>query len=349
MHIKGNSALSKITVFLLNGVSILFKTISLLNLKRKSLRPAKFPALVISVDNLSFGGAGKTTLVTEIGKNLEQKNMGFAIVTRGYKAKLEGRGAKVEPHHHVDDVGDEAILYRRRFGSGSCFPHPDVYVGKNRRRSIENAVRKGDGHKIILLDDGFQSTHIHKDIKIMLFNPCHPYYYLRNFKRLMKKEDFIYFYRRVPPGAEKKYSPAVCGVYDFEILHFCTAVGTIMAPDDIRRAALLGFSALGDNQRFKNDLSAFRLVEFIPFRDHHVYTEKEIRALNARRIEKKADYLVCTEKDFIKLTSINMDDIPLIYVQNSIKLNPNLMDYVLENAKYAEYAEYAGKQNNLQT
>ena len=340
MYIKGNSAIAKITVFLLNGVSILFKTISLLNLKCKSLRPAKYPALVISVDNLSFGGTGKTTLVSEIGKNLEQRNMGFAVVTRGYKAKFEHWGAKVQPHHHVNDVGDEAILYRRRF----CFPHQDVYVGKNRRRSIESAVQGGDGHKIILLDDGFQSTHIHKDIKIMLFNPCHPYYYLRNFKRLMKKEDFIYFYRQIPPGAEKKYKPAVCGVYDFEILHFCTAAGTTLAPGDIRRAALVGFSALGDNERFKNDLSAFRLMEFIPFNDHHVYTEKEIRALNARRIEKKADYLACTEKDFIKLTSINMDDIPLIYVQNSIKLNPNLMDYVWE---YAKYAEYAGKENYL--
>lgn len=338
MYIKGNSALSKIIVFLLNGVSILFKSISLLNLKRKSLRPAKFPALVISVDNLSFGGAGKTTLVTEIGKKLEQKNMGFAVVTRGYKAKLEHRGVKVESHHNVNDVGDEAMLYKHRFRSR--FSNQDVYVGKNRRRSIEDAVR--DGHKIILLDDGFQSTHILKDIKIMLFNPRHPYYYLRNFKWLMKKEDFIYFYRELPlPQAEEKFSPAVCGVYDFEILHFRTAGGTTLVLDGIRRAALMGFSALGDNERFKNDLAAFNLVEFVPFNDHHTYTEKEIRSLNARRIEKKAVYLVCTEKDYIKLTGINMDDIPLIYAENSIKLSPNLMDYVWK------YAEYAGKKNYL--
>lgn len=332
MYIKGNSAISKITIFFLNGISILFKTISLLNLKRKSLRPAKYPALVISVDNLSFGGTGKTTLVTEIGKHLEQRNIGFAIVTRGYKAKLEARGAKVEPLHNVNDVGDEALLYKNHFR----FSDQDVYVGKNRQRSIENAVR--DGHKIILLDDGFQSTHIHKDIKVMLFNPWHPYYYLRNFKWLMKKEDFIFFYRELPPGTKEKYNPAVCSVYDFEILHFCIAAGKILSLDDICQASLLGFSALGDNDRFKNDLSAFELVEFIPFNDHHTYTEKEIRELNARRIKKKADYLVCTGKDFIKLAGIKMDDIPLIYLQNSIKLSTNLMDYVWE---------YAAKENYL--
>jgi tetraacyldisaccharide 4'-kinase len=331
MHIKGNSAISKLKVFLLNGVSILFKTISLLNLKFKSLRLTKYPVLVISVDNLSFGGTGKTTLVMEIGKHLEQKNLGFAVITRGYKSKLEHPGAKVERHHTVNDVGDEALLYKRCFRSQD----QDVYVGKNRMRSIESAIR--DGHKIILLDDGFQSTQIHKDIKIMLFNPHHPYYYLRNFKGLMKKEDFIFFYREIPAGAGEKYRPAVCGVYYFESGHFYTAAGTILPLTDLRGLSLVGFSALGDNHRFKNDLSAFRLVEFVPFNDHHAYREKEIRDLNTRRIEKKADYLACTEKDFIKLSGINLDDIPLIYLKNSIKLSPNLMDYVREYAAKENY------------
>ena len=106
---------------------------------------------------------------------------------------------------------------------------------------------------------------------------------------------------------------------------------------------MLGFSALGDNERFKNDLSAFQLVEFCPFSDHHTYTETELKALNAQRIEKKADYLVCTEKDFIKLININMEGIPLIYVRNGIKLNPNIMDCIWK------YSENAGNQNYVNT
>lgn len=335
LHFNGNSIIANITVCLLNGLSFFFKSISLLNLKFKSLRVTKFPALVISVDNLSFGGTGKTTLVTAIGKFLAQKNRGFAIVTRGYKSKLEHSGAKVQPHHQAADVGDEACLYKRLFQS--CISRPDVYVGKNRVHSIDEAIR--DGHKIILLDDGFQSTHIYKDFKIMLYNPGHHYYYLRNFKWLMKKENFIYFYRAFPRDKEK-FSHSICGTYDFDILHFCTAAGSILETGTIGRARLMGFSALGDNDRFKNDLAAFQLVDFFPFNDHHPYTETEMRMLNDRRIEKKADYLVCTEKDYSKLTGINMEDIPLIYLRNSIKLNPNLMDYLWE---------YAGKQDYFQT
>ena len=325
MYIKGNSPVHKIAVFLLNGISIIFKTLSFINLKRKSLRAQKYPALIVSVDNLSFGGTGKTTLVIEIGQHLEKKNIPFAVVTRGYKSTFEHRGTKVQPHHGVGDIGDEAVLFKTRF------PHRDIYVGKNRQHSIKNAVR--EGNKIILLDDGFQGTHIHRDIKIMLFNPQHPYYYLRNFKSLMKKEDFIFFYKGLP-GDANKFKPAVCGTYDFETQQFRD---TDEKPVDIAHASLLGFSALGDNLRFKNDLSAFNLVEFIGYSDHHNYNQEEIISLNKRRIEKKADYLVCTEKDYMKLSFIKTGNIPLIYARNSIKLNFDLMETILGHAEKQGY------------
>lgn len=325
MYIKGNSSIHKLAVFLLNGISIIFKTLSFINLKRKSLRVRKYPALIISVDNLSFGGTGKTTLVTEIGKHLEQEKIPFAVVTRGYKSTFEHRGTKVQPHHRVSDIGDEAMLFKTRF------PHRDIYVGKNRQQSIKSALR--DGNKIILLDDGFQSTHIHRDIKILLFNPQHPYYYLRNFKFLMKKEDFIFFYKSLPEET-KKFKPAVCGTYDFETQQFCDTQGK---PVDISHASLVGFSALGDNLRFKNDLSSFNLVEFKGYNDHHNYSSEEIKSLNKRRMEKKADYLACTEKDYMKLSFINLENIPLIYAQNSIKLNTDLIGTILGHAEKQGY------------
>jgi tetraacyldisaccharide 4'-kinase len=317
---------SYLWIYLLNGVSLLFKTLSLVNLKLKSLRRKEYPeALIVSIDNLSFGGTGKTPLVLEIGRNLERKKVKFAVVTRGYKSKYEGRGIKVQPGHRFDEVGDEAVLFKKNF------PHRDIYVGKNRRRSIESAVR--DGNRIILLDDGFQSTHIHRDIKIMLFNPRHPYYYLRNFKFLMKKEDYIFYYSRQPAPGREQPAPGA-HTYHFETRRFRDIRGNTV---NIGNASLLGFSALGDNERLKNDLSAFNLVQFKPFMDHHVYTEKEITDLDRDRRDKEIDYLVCTEKDFVKLTRINLTDIPLIYVQNSIKLSFNVTSRLLDYAEEENY------------
>lgn len=323
MYPNGNPPIDKIKIPVLNAVSLIFKTISFFNLKRKARRPREFPALIVSIDNLSFGGTGKTTLVTELGTQLEKKNIKFAVVTRGYKSKYEQTGTRVQPSHDFTDVGDEAEIYKTRF------PGRDIYVGKDREKSIENAVT--DNNKIILLDDGFQTTNIRKDITVMLLNPNHPYYYLRNFKFLMKKEDFIFIYS--PGGAAAPRGP-VSGVYDFVPEGFFDTAGN---PVDIGNSSLSGFSALGDNRRFKNDLSAFNLAEFTGFADHHVYTQNEIKSLDNRRKETNADYLVCTEKDFIKLKRINLTNIPLIYFRNSIKLNIDLMDVILDYAEKKNY------------
>lgn len=324
MYSKGNPAIDKIKTPVLNAVSLIFKTISFLNLERKAHRPREFPAIFVSIDNLSFGGTGKTTLVTEIGSRLEEKNIKFAVVTRGYKSKYEHTGTRVQSSHDFTDVGDEAAIYKNRF------PHRDIYVGKDRVKSIENAIK--DNNKIILLDDGFQTTNIRKDIAVMLVNPNHPYYYLRNFKFLMKKEDFIFIYSR--GAAPPKPRNPVYGTYDFVPGGFFDTAGN---PVNTGNSSLSGFSALGDNLRFKNDLSAFNLAEFTGFADHHAYTQNEINSLDNRRKEINAAYLVCTEKDFIKLKSINLKNIPLIYFRNSIKCDIDLTDIILEYAEKKNY------------
>ncbi|MGE5341183.1 MAG: tetraacyldisaccharide 4'-kinase [Candidatus Omnitrophota bacterium] len=317
MHHQKNSRL-------LDGLSLIFKTISFLNLKRKSLALTPYPdAVIISIDNLSFGGTGKTSLVMAIGQFLETRDLKFAIVTRGYKSKAESReSVKVQPFHGVEDVGDEALLFHSRF------PHHDVYVGKNRSQSIRAAIR--DQNPILLLDDGFQSTHVHKDFKVMLINPAHPYYYLRNFRFLMKDEDIILYYHNHNHNHNHDHDTEKQGnTYWFELDDFFDAQGNRV---DVRTGApsLWGFSALGDNQRFKNDLSSFHLAGFTGFPDHHFYTETDIRNLNARRIDQNVTYLVCTEKDFIKIKHFNLNQIPLIYPKNSIKFNFDFMNKLLE-------------------
>jgi tetraacyldisaccharide 4'-kinase len=322
----------------LNALSVIYKTVSLILLKLKSLNQKHYPEVfIISVDNLSFGGTGKTTLVTEIARHLEKNHIKFAIVMRGYKSQFENKGIKVQPHHNAREVGDEANLFRTRF------PGQDIYVGKNRRRSIGHAIR--DKNKIILLDDGFQTTNVYKDFKIMLVNPRHPFYYLRNFKFLMNQEDVLLFYKTPAKSkCDKYWQPGgpVCGTYDFDLEHFYDAEGK-EADSRVFSASIVGFSALGDNWRFRGDLSRFQgvqLVDFHGFRDHHAYSEEEINALNRRRIALKADYLVCTEKDFIKikyLDLLNFRQIPLIYVRNSIKFNVDLIGHIM--MKYAKKNE----------
>ncbi len=316
-----------VTTTLLNGVSLLFKTVSLVNLKLKRLRKKEYPALIVSIDNLSFGGTGKTTLVIHIGRELQKRGVPFAVVTRGYHSKLEKQNARVLPHHTVEDVGDEAMIYK------NTFPGEDIYVGGNRHVSIRAALEVK--HRVILLDDGFQSTDIAGSIGVMLINPAHPYYYLRNFKFLARGEDFIFFYRSRPrfkgcgeseDRKKKNRGGPVCGTYDFSLEGFCDASGR---PVDPAGKTLLGFSALGDNRRFREDLVPHGLKDFKGFPDHHTLTLKELRALDRRRKEQHIDTLVCTQKDFVKIKPHYLENIPLIYAQNRIQLSVDIMDVLL--------------------
>jgi tetraacyldisaccharide 4'-kinase len=306
---------NKLIVRFLNAASIVFKTISFIHLKIKSIKQKKYDKIVVlSIDNLSFGGTGKTAMAVEVGGNLQAAGMPFAVVSRGYKSKHEKTGLAVEPHHRADEVGDEAKLLKTRF------PGRDILIGKNRHESIKKAILAKN--RVVILDDGFQSTGISKDIKVMLFNPRHPYYYLRNFKFLMKNEDYILFYD--PQGKTGKNN-----TYHFEMENFYDINGNIV---ELKNFALFGFSALGDNRRFKKDLSAFNLIGFKSYQDHYAFTEKDIEYLNKRRKESQAAYLVCTEKDFVKLMDYNLDNTPLIYGKNVIKYNIDLTGIILKYA-----------------
>lgn len=332
MHTRGNSmpGLKQLTKTALNLVSLLFKSVSLVNLKLKSRNRIAYPgAYIISIDNLSFGGTGKTPLILAIGKFLESRDIKFAIVTRGYKSKLEAQSTKINKDHTVEDTGDEAQLFMR------YFPLRDIYVGRNRHDSIKQAI--GDNNKIILMDDGFQSTDIKKNLSLMLVNPAQPYYYLRNFKQLAKTEDIFLFYspqdnrpyEPPPRGWRKVSAQAMVGNYGFQLDHFCLPNGEII---DISQSRLAGFSALGDNQRFKQDLQAYNLVDFRSYPDHFSFDARELEKLNLWRTQVKADYLVCTEKDFVKCKSHNLSEIPLIYAKNSINFTFDLMNTILNHA-----------------
>jgi tetraacyldisaccharide 4'-kinase len=288
---------------------------------------------IISVDSLSFGGSGKTPLVMAIGQALQARGARFAVVSRGYRSRREKTGMRVETVHSSAEVGDEALMVKTRF------PGQDVLIGRDRLRSIAAAAALNV--RIIILDDGFQSSHIRKDISVMLVNPSHPYYYLRHFKFLSRRADLLLRYRpHLRPG-EKEAGAS----YDFAITAFLDPRGR---PVDIGTAPLVAFSALGDNTRFAGDMGRFRLAAFRGFADHHAYTPADLRSLEELRREKGAAWLVCTEKDFCKIKNFlpasapgadsagarqpDLQDIPLLYARNEIQLPGGVIAGIVEHA-----------------
>jgi len=199
-------------------------------------------------------------------------------------------------------------------------------------------------NKFIILDDGFQTGEVYKDMKIMLLNPVHKYYYLRNFKFLIRDEDIVLnlehksckdntVNKTVNETVNKTINEKT-NTYKFSIDGLYDKDEKNIKKTDIKNR-IIGFSALGDNERFKQTLIdlELNLDDFYAYKDHHSYSSKILQDLNKTRINKKCTHLICSEKDYMKIKNLDLTDIPLIYVKNSIQLNLNLIEIIIEDAE----------------
>ena len=119
---------------------------------------------VVSVGNLTAGGAGKTPLVRLIAQRLLNRGWSPSILTRGYDRRRGPGIIVVEPgpERRVDprDVGDEPALLAR------ALPKVPIVIGANRYRAGRLAEERFpvDVH---LLDDGFQHWALERDVDIV--------------------------------------------------------------------------------------------------------------------------------------------------------------------------------------
>lgn len=318
MHFRANSTLYRLSHPALNLVSLLFKTVSFVNLKIKARQQKYFPHLfIISVDNLSFGGTGKTPLVIAIGQALEKRSAPFAIISRGYRSGHEKKGTLVESTQTAEEVGDEPWLLKK------YFPDRDVIIGRDRLQSIATAAARKN--RILILDDGLQTSQVKKDFSIMLVNPNQPYFYLRNFKFLARRETLVLYYQQ----RSQKGEAVPPGTYEFTSEDFLDSRNRQV---DIGDAKIIAFSALGDNERFKNDMGHYHLAAFRGFSDHHAFSMTDMQSLENLRREKGAAWMVCTEKDFCKINKFLDAAIPLIYSRNRIELPGDAIEQIIKHA-----------------
>jgi len=298
--------------------SLFYKTAAWIQRSLRARNPvAPGNIFVISVDGIAFGGSGKTPMVIRVGAELNRMKIPFAVITRGYGSRLERLGGRLDPQRHgPGDAGDEACLIQRHL------PDTPIWVGRRRVASLQAAAR--EGIPVAILDDGFQSTHIRRALKIMLDDPDRHWSRLRQFPRLMREADLCL----VKAGARRPPRVPAHATYSFRITGFFNTHGDAL---DIGREPIFGFSALGDNHRFKGDLAAYNLRGFRPFPDHHPFSAADLHELENRRRSAGARFLVCTEKDFIKAAPAAAAGTPLLYAANGVQLNMDLGNYLWQH------------------
>jgi tetraacyldisaccharide 4'-kinase len=240
---------------------------------------------VISVGNLTIGGAGKTPFTGWLVERLAALGARPAVLHGGYAA-------------------DEPALHRLER------PAIPVYTGRARAAGAARAV--ADGADVIVLDDGFQHRRLARELDIVLIAAEH---WTRK-PRLLPRGGW-----REPPTAlaraglvvvtRKTADPATAERVAREAAHYGDAPVAIahLAPagwwrNGVRTDAPAGeavlVSAVADWRPVAAHAAAAgaRVSEVVTFPDHHAFDAADVERLG-RLAGQRA--IVTTGKDYVKL------------------------------------------------
>ena len=254
---------------------------------RGFLRPRQLQGPVVSIGNLSVGGTGKTPFIIVLGDLLKQRGVKFDILSRGYGRQSKGVRI-VDPTGSAREFGDEPVLLARRLGV-------PLVVGED-RHAAGVAAEKAFGPQLHLLDDGFQHRALARDFDIVLVTPedatdrLLPAGRLREPLKSLQRADAVV----LSWGASPDRLP-VQGKYVWQIRR------GIFVKDIPDRPIV--FCGIAHPKKFllQLKLAGIELAGEALFRDHHPYTQQDVRDLLKMREESGAGGFVTTEKDAINL------------------------------------------------
>jgi tetraacyldisaccharide 4'-kinase len=300
------------------------------------LKPKELTKPVISVGNLTLGGTGKTPLVEFIARYLTEEGHEVAILTRGYKRAdasrprvvvSDGAGVKAT----LAEAGDEPLMLARRL------PGVKVVVGPNRH---ENglALEESRDCDVFLLDDGFQHIQLKRDLNILVLDATDPFGNgemapfgpLREPLYALRRADAI-----VVTRADRSFdqdelqsvldacevsAPVLFSYHEMTGLRDL-ATGKPQAQRSLFNQKTGVFSALGKPVIFEDDVAnaGANVVYTKRFGDHHRYTQADADQLVAEARAAGAERLVTTEKDAVKLETLDFQGFPVSVVEIKVQ------------------------------
>jgi len=254
---------------------------------RQMLPTRRLEGQVISVGNLSVGGSGKTPFVILLGELLKARGIPFDILSRGYGRQTRGV-LLVDPGGSSRDFGDEPLLIARRLDI-------PVILGEDRYQAGIFAEQKF-GPRLHLLDDAFQHRALGRDFDIVLVTADDARDHLLPAGRL--REPLTALNRADAVVLTAGAAPDLLCV-DGKLVW---RVRRGISPENVPPKPV-AFCGIARPQNFVLQLRKAGIepaAEAI-YRDHHAYTENDIRELLALKKQSEAGGFVTTEKDAVNL------------------------------------------------
>jgi tetraacyldisaccharide 4'-kinase len=288
-----------------------------LGTKLEPVRRLRFP--VVSIGNLSTGGAGKTPLTIALAKALERRGLRVDVLSRGYGRRGQ-RPARVRPDGTAEEFGDEPLLIAQE-------TDVPVYVAGQRfgaGRLAEAEAPAGVSYinlpAVHLLDDGFQHRQLYRDVDILLLDDRDwlgegllPAGNLREPLQAARRATVIAI--PAPDGAlELEHALRAWG-WQGPVwrLHRKMEVPTVAGP-------VAAFCGIARPQQF---FAGLRIATRIAFPDHHRYTAADIDRLVTASRKAGATTRITTEKDMVRLGNLSAafpESLPLLTARLRVEI-----------------------------
>jgi tetraacyldisaccharide 4'-kinase len=295
--------------------------------------------LVISIGNIVAGGTGKTPVTILLAKAFYGRYI-LAILSRGYRSKVEKLDTPVVlcdghgPLFPASYCGDEPSIY------ANCFPKAFVIVGSNRKKAARIASK--EGAQVILLDDAMQHRKIARDFDVVVVDVKDPFGqghflprgFLREDVRSLSRADLIILNHIVD---QQQFMDVKKRLQTYT---HAPVVGTIAKVSAIRELngneieTLQGqkvaiFCAIAHPEYFKLTIEKMgaEIVEKLFLADHDSVRNQDLEKFAHRAQKQGATYLVCTEKDRVKLKDDLKLVIPIVWVQIELSIMEGQSDW----------------------
>ncbi len=253
-------------------------------------RVRDLPVPAVAVGNLTVGGSGKTPIASWIAKRYAGAGIIPGILLRGY-----GR--------------DEALLHQRAVPEAAVIADPDRVL------AAHQAVARGA--KVLVLDDAFQRRDVGRDLNLLLVSAeamravrwCLPAGPWREPLASARRADAaIVTRKRADRATAAQVAAEIGGMIEGPVgvvhlgVHEYAGMlsGRTVAAAVLRGRRVVAASAIADPEAFIAQTKATGAqVQPATWRDHHDFRDEDVAWL--ARAARKADFLVLTEKDAVKL------------------------------------------------
>lgn len=298
----------------------------------KPIRKLKWP--VVSIGNLSTGGAGKTPLAIALAKALSARGLHVDVLSRGY-GRRSALPLLVDPAGTAQEFGDEPLVIARE-------AHVPVFVAAERYQAglLAEATAEAPQNteesrrlKAHILDDGFQHHHLARDVDILLLisrdltDHLLPAGNLREALHAAGRAHVI-----AMPGDEPEVEAQL------KSMGWQGIVWRIRRHMEIPQldGPVAAFCGIARPDQFFQGLESagIKLAARTVFADHHNYSAADLARIEAAARSAGATALLTTEKDRIRIGALSPTiQIHTVPLKIEIEDEPAAIDWLIDHLR----------------